>query len=77
MSFPPKPQPGRNYGADNANPRLEPLFDCKGFVTQFPIKLDGKALEVALGSGFLTRGGTDLQDCLFSALQFSRPGPVL
>lgn len=38
-------------------------------MTQFPIKLDGKALEVALGSGFLTRGGTDLQDCLLSALQ--------
>lgn len=75
MSILLKPQPGRNYWADNANTRLEPLFGCKGFVTQFPIKLDGKALEVALGSRFLTRGGTDLQDCLLSVV--SRPGPVL
>lgn len=28
-------------------------------MTQFHTKFDGKALEVALGSGFLTRGGTD------------------
>lgn len=67
MSVPPRPQPRRSYGADSDHKRLEALFGCKCFVTRFSRKLDGKALDVARGSGFLTHRGTDLQDSAFSS----------
>lgn len=60
---PPKPQLGKTPGADSTNRRLEPLFGCKGFMTQFLIELQiGKHWKLCCEEASCT-SGMNLQDC--------------